>query len=45
MKANEIFQGPEESRKITIMAFIIGNAVALVAFVAPLVLYILAKEM
>jgi hypothetical protein len=45
MKANEIFQGPEESRKITIMAFIIGNAVALIAFVAPLILYILAKEM
>lgn len=44
MKANEILQGPEEPRKITILAFIIGNAVALLTFIAPLVLYILAKE-
>lgn len=45
MKVNEMFQGPEEPRKVTIMAFIIGNAVALFTFIAPLALYILVKEM
>lgn len=44
MKVNEMFRGQDDTRKITIMAFIIGNAVALLTFIAPLLLYILAKN-
>ena len=44
MKAKEFFEEPAEINKITILAFIIGNAVAVVAFITPFALYILAKE-
>lgn len=44
MKAKEFFEEPAETNKITILAFIIGNAVAVMAFIAPFALYILAKE-
>ena len=43
MKAKEFFEEPAEVNKITVVAFIIGNAVAVIAFITPFALYILAK--